>query len=109
MIAVLINQVCFSACRDAALYLSAIPNVIVVGHDIHIKNAVGIFQDFATTITDNIRFQLGQIMQSPKSQKYIRIQPNIQAKVTQSGIRHAIQLHDNIDTLRKIVNHKIKL
>ena len=46
-IVLLVNQTCFSACRNAVLYLSALPNVLIAGYDMNVKTAVGLIPSIA--------------------------------------------------------------
>jgi hypothetical protein len=57
----MINENCFSACRDAAIYLSAFPNVVIVGHEMNIKNASGYFPSVPDHRLNMIQFTIASI------------------------------------------------
>ncbi len=103
-VAVLINEKCFSACRDAAIYLSALPNVVIVGDEINLKNAVAYMPGTQTVTTDTITFHIGQIGTANGSQRYVPLKPDFPSRLASSGMRHALELYTRLPEIHKIID-----
>lgn len=74
VIAVLVNENCYSASRMMLIMLSALGNVIFAGNDVDVKNPVGYYEGFAEHSTPLIKYTIptSAIRLSPPPYKTIR-------------------------------------